>query len=113
MINVDSSFNVAGELVAAREAARMLGVKLETLYAYASRGLVRSVGSSRTEGHAYRREDLERLLLRKRARSGHAATAASAMRWGEPIVDTAISAIDPKRGPIYRGHAAVDLAARG
>jgi citrate synthase len=93
------------------EAARFLGVKRETLYAYASRGLLRSEpagGAGRAR--RYLREDLERLKARHDARSGHAAVAAGALRWGEPVLESALTAIDA-RGPRYRGHAAVALAA--
>jgi citrate synthase len=98
--------------VSADEAAKLLGVKLSTLYAYASRGLVKSRGPSRTEGHYYDRADLERLLARSRARKGHTAVAASALRWGEPVLDSAITAID-ERGPRFRGQLATELVSAG
>ncbi len=98
--------------ISARDAAELLGVKLSTLYAYASRGLVKSRGSSRTEGHFYDRADLERLHARSLARKGHTAVAASALRWGEPVLDSAITAID-ERGPRFRGELATDLVERG
>jgi citrate synthase len=113
LINVDSTIHERRpRFVGADEAARILGVKVPTLYAYVSRGLVRSVGGSRAGGHAYLREDLERLAARKRARAGHAAVAATALRWGEPVLESAITAID-ERGPRYRGHPAVDLVRAG
>lgn len=112
LINVDSSVHDRRRFVSTDEAARTLGVKRETLYAYVSRGLIRSVGGSRAMGHMYLREDLERLVQRRRARSGHGPVAATALRWGEPVLESAITAIDP-RGPRYRGYVAVDLAARG
>ena len=98
--------------VSAAEAAALLGVKLTTLYAYASRGLVKSRGPSRTEGHFYDRADIERLVARSRARKGHTAVAASALRWGEPVLDSAITAID-ERGPRFRGHLATELVEQG
>jgi citrate synthase len=101
-----------GAFVSADEAAALLGVKLTTLYAYASRGLVKSRGPSRTEGHFYDRADLERLLARSRARKGHTAVAASALRWGEPVLDSAITAID-ERGPRFRGQLATELVRAG
>jgi citrate synthase len=97
--------------VGGREAAALLGVKRETLYAYASRGLLRSEpagGAGRAR--RYLREDLERLKARHDARSGHGAVAAGALRWGEPVLESALTAIDA-RGPRYRGHLAVDLCA--
>lgn len=94
------------------EALDLLGVKRQTLYAYASRGLLRSVPASEGRSHLYSRADLTRLKARRDARAGHGPVAASALRWGEPVLETAISSIDP-RGPIYRGVPAVDLAMSG
>ena len=62
--------NVAGrfaresesEFLSAREAAAMLGVKLPTVYAYTSRGLIQSVPGGKGRSRRYRRRDLERLL---------------------------------------------------
>jgi citrate synthase len=95
--------------VTGREAADMLGIKPQTLYAYASRGLLRSVPSGEGRAHLYARADLLRLKARHDARSGHGPVAASALRWGEPVLETAVSTIDD-RGPIYRGAPAVELA---
>jgi citrate synthase len=104
--------NQPTEELSASEAARLLGVKRETLYAYASRGLVRSSPASSGRGRAYLRADVERLKARSEARAGHGPVAAGALRWGEPVLMTAISAIRDG-GPTYRGHRAVDLASRG
>jgi citrate synthase len=103
---------VADGYVSGEEAAALLGVKRQTLYAYASRGLVRSRPSAEGRAHAYARDDLLRLKARSDARAGHGPVAASALRWGEPVLETAVSTID-ERGPIYRGQPAVELAARG
>ena len=99
--------------ISADEAATLLGVKKTTLYAYASRELVRTAPGARARERLYRREDLERLRARSDARAGHAAVAAGALRWGEPVLDTAISDIDAAHGPRYRGKLAVELAAAG
>ena len=96
----------------AREAAAFLDVKLATLYAYKSRGLVESVPSPKGRGRLYARESLERLKARHDARSGHGAVAASALRFGEPSLETSISEIRAD-GPYYRGHSAVALCAQG
>jgi citrate synthase len=42
------------------------------------------------------------------ARAGHAAVASAALRWGEPVLDSAITRITP-RGPVYRGTRATEL----
>lgn len=104
--------NQRSEYLPAKDAARYLGVKLATLYAYASRGLVRSEPGPKGRGRRYARSDLERLKSRGDARAGHGPVAAGALRWGEPVLATAISAIRAT-GPAYRGHSAVDLARSG
>jgi citrate synthase len=91
------------------EAAAFLGVKRETLYAYASRGLVRSEPGAGGRGRRYRREDLVRLKARSDARAGHGPVAAGALRWGEPVLESALTAIDGGE-PRYRGYSAVQLA---
>lgn len=92
-----------------RDAAALLGVKRETLYAYASRGLVRSEPGVSGRGRRYHRDDLERLKARHDARSGHGPVAAGALRWGEPVLESTLTAIDPA-GPRYRGHPSLVLA---
>ncbi len=94
----------------AKEAAELLSVKPQTLYAYASRGLLRRVGTGKRR--RYLVEDLERFQTRQRARSGHGPVAAAALSFGEPVLDTSITGID-ERGPLYRGQPAVELATRG
>lgn len=96
--------------VSAPAAARLLGIQVRSLYAYVSRGQIRSVAGERGRPRLYARDDLERLRQRRDARAGHGAVAAGALRWGEPVLDSAITAMTP-RGPIYRGHAAIALAA--
>lgn len=91
------------------EAAELLGVKRETLYAYVSRGLLRAVPGPRGRARLYARADVERLKARSDARAGHGPVAAGALRWGEPVLESAISGIGP-RGPVYRGRDAAALA---
>ncbi|MEZ4318293.1 MAG: citrate synthase [Myxococcota bacterium] len=88
------------------EACARLGVKRATLYTYASRGQVRT----RSDGgrtRQYHRDDLEVLAGRSAAHAGSRSRAAAALAWGEPVLTTAISAIDPD-GPYYRGVPALD-----
>jgi citrate synthase len=91
----------------------MLGVDKRTLYAYASRGLVESAPIAGSRARRYSRADLDRLRARSLARKGHGAAAAGALRFGEPVLDSSITAIDPERGPMYRGVPLDDLFARG
>jgi citrate synthase len=98
--------------VDSRAAAKHLGIQQRTLYAYVSRGQVRSVAGTAGRPRLYALEDLERLRARRDARAGHGAVAAGALRWGEPVLDSAITALTPE-GPAYRGRLATDLAAAG
>lgn len=102
----------AAEWVEAAEAAELLGVKRETLYAYVSRGWIDSRSRAGSRARSYRTSDLLRLRAKSRARSGHGPVAAGALRWGEPVLDSAITEITPG-GPRYRGHLATELAERG
>ena len=89
------------DLLPARKAAALLGVKLRTLYAYASRGWLTShPGEGRTR--FYSREEVERLRTRHDARKGHTAVAAGALRWGEPVLESALTRIDPRRPVLPR-----------
>ena len=94
----------------AAEAAARLGVTRATLYAYVSRGHVRSqatAGASRARGYA--REDVERLEHRNEGRRDPEKAAARALRWGVPVLESAITLIDG-RALYYRGHDATILA---
>ncbi|HTJ82110.1 MAG TPA: citrate synthase family protein [Polyangiaceae bacterium] len=101
------------ELLTAREACALLGIKAETLYAYASRGLVSSLpGPPGERSRRYSKEEILRLKVRHDARAGHAPVAAAALSWGEPVLDSAITEVTPS-GPRYRGRLAIDLAREG
>ena len=95
----------------ARQAADELGVSLATLYAYVSRGWIRSeaAGESR-RNRRYRAEDVRRLKERKEQRRDPDRAAQSALRWGTPVMDSAITLISDDK-LYYRGRNAVDLAA--
>ncbi|GAC1351308.1 MAG: citrate synthase family protein [Polyangiales bacterium] len=99
-------------LLTAREATAFLDVKPSTLYAYVSRGLVRSVAAGGGRGRRYVKSDLALLKAQHDARAGHTAVASKALRWGEPVLDSSITSIDPS-GPRYRGHLATALADQG
>ncbi len=91
---------------------RILNVRAQTLYAYVSRGWIRSIPQKGKKDRLYPRDDIERVGMRALARSGHGAAAASAMNWGEPIFPTSVTEITA-RGPRYRGHLAADLVRSG
>jgi citrate synthase len=106
------------EYVDAETALAILDVRRSTLYAYASRGLIRTrpgvkVAAGRGgRPNLYARDDLLRLRARHDARAGHGKAAAGALRWGEPVLDSALTEITVA-GPRYRGHDAVALARAG
>lgn len=100
------------ELLGARAAAQLLGVKPQTLYAYTSRGLLHSIPSAAGRARRYKRSELLRLQRRAAARAGHTAVAAGALQWGEPVLDSALTMLT-SAGPCYRGALAVELAQRG
>lgn len=90
----------------------MLGIRKQTLYAYVSRGYVRSVSSGRSRERHYAREDLERIQACSKAQTSPDAMAAATLNLGHPVVPTSITEITPD-GPRYRGRLAVDLAKQG
>ena len=95
--------------LSADEAARRLGVRRETLYAYVSRG---RLGSRRVPG-SRRRLYLESEVesLRRESRGGRSPRLAvgDALDWGMPVLDTRLTEIGDHRF-FYRGHDAVELA---
>jgi citrate synthase len=101
-----------GDYLSRTEALEILRIKPQTLYCYVSRGYIRSLPQPGGRTSYYLREDVERVKAKSVARSGHGPAAASAMRWGEPVIETAITEIT-ERGPRYRSQLAVDLARAG
>lgn len=97
------------DLVDAKRAAEYLGVKRQTLYAYVSRGLIRTSSETATGGKMYMRQDLEQLRIN--GRRGTMSPVFGLTRHGAALT-TSISSID-ERGPSYRGKLAIDLAKKG
>jgi len=96
--------------MSAADAANALRVSRATLYAYVSRGYIRSQsvpGSSRERG--YSRDDIDRLRRRTEERRDPDRAAAHALQWGMPILESSITLIDGNR-LFYRGHDAATLA---
>jgi citrate synthase len=95
----------------AQQAADALGVTPATLYAYVSRGQLRSEPlPDRPRARRYYREDIERLRERKETRRDPAAAAARGLHWGGPVLESAITLIHDGK-VYYRGHDATTLAA--
>ena len=98
------------EWISAAEATRLLKVSRATLYAYVSRRLVRSQAASGTSRERrYAREDVERLRSRAEERRNPAKAAEHALRWGVPVLESAITLIADGQ-LFYRGHDATELA---
>jgi citrate synthase len=95
--------------LSASEAAAFLGIAKPTLYAYVSRGLVRSQPGADSRARTYNRLDLERLQARKRIRNRPQAEVAAALHWGAPLLDSSLTLIT-KDGLYYRGSSALELA---
>lgn len=108
----DADKQLQRDYATAAEAMALLKVRPQTLYAYVSRGWIRSVSQKGLKDKLYLRDDLKRVGMRSLARSGHGAVAASAMDWGQPIFPTSITEITPL-GPCYREHLAADLVRSG
>jgi len=111
-VNIDWSINMnAGRVwIGAAEAAALLGVSRATLYAYVSRGYVRSQprpGASRERG--YSKDDVERMRRRTEERRDPDKAAARALQWGVPVLESAVTLIDADN-LYYRGHDAAALA---
>ncbi len=99
-VNVDQ-VNVHGTYLESEEAARRLGVKLATLYAYVSRGQLQSFPAPGTKRRLFSVDEVE--ALARRARGG---------KQVETRVATVTTSLTQLRqdGPVYRGQRAIDLA---
>ncbi len=92
------------------EALERLAVKPQTLYANVSRGRVRAKPDPKDPRRSlYNAQDIERLAAKAPGRPRVAAVASETLRWGEPVLETAISTIVDGR-LYYRGQDAVGLA---
>ena len=92
-------------LFSARETADLLGIKLDTLYAYVSRGLLRSVEIADSRERHYDSEDVERFRAARGGGRGARVRAEALM----PVIPSAICLIEDHHF-YYRGRDALDLA---
>jgi citrate synthase len=91
--------------LSAREAATELAVSPATLYAYVSRGLIRSEPGESPRSRRYRAEDVRSLKNRRSPLIETQGLKSADL----PVMDSAVSTIT-EEGPIYRGVRAVTLA---
>jgi len=98
------------DLATAEEASSRLGISRASLYAYVSRGLIRSFSSPHDpRQRLYALEDVETLAERKARFRRPAVAAATALDWGLPVLETSITQIRDGR-LFYRGQDAIALA---
>ncbi|EJT05316.1 citrate synthase [Rhizobium sp. CCGE 510] len=94
----------------AEEALRALKTKPQTLYANVSRGRIRAKADPADPRRSlYQATDVQRLAARHAGRRKTETVAAEAIRWGDPVLSSAISTIIDGR-LFYRGRDAADLA---
>jgi citrate synthase len=90
-------------MLTTEEAARRLGVKVPTLYAYVSRGLLESHRDPNARGSLFDLADVEALATRSRGGRQTSTRLAT--------ITTAVTQLHQELGPLYRGRRATDLAA--
>jgi citrate synthase len=106
----------SGPYLSASEAAQELGISLATLYSYVSRGLLRSEFADRSKRtRRYHTEDVQRLKDRQEMRRDPQKVVNNvvdtALHWGTPMRDSALTLIDGGKC-YYRGQDATVLAGR-
>jgi citrate synthase len=97
------------EWISSAEAARLLGVSAATLYAYVSRGLLRSEATTGRRERRYRADDVSRLKRRRDVGRKAESIAANALDFGTPVLESSLTLIENGR-LYYRGHDAARLA---
>ena len=106
---IDQYTVMATEYLNSKEASRRLGVSSATLYAYVSRGLLRSEASDGRRERRYRAEDIVRLRRRRDVGRKAESIAGNALDFGTPVLESALTLIDDGR-LYYRGMDAAHLA---
>ena len=96
--------------LSSEDAASRLGVSRATLYAYVSRGLVRSSAApGDPRQRRYAAEDVDVLRNRSEERRDPVKIGERALHWGVPVLESAITLIENGR-LYYRGHDVAELA---
>jgi citrate synthase len=105
-VNVDQvniSWAFVERMLPSEEAARRLGVKVSTLYAYVSRGLLASHPEPGGRRSLFDLADIERLAVRQRGGRKVESRLAT--------ITTGVTQLRQDDGPFYRGRSATELAA--
>lgn len=97
------------EWLNSKEAAQRLGVSAATLYAYVSRGLLRSEGTNGQRERRYRADDVVQLKRRRDVGRKAESIAANALDFGTPVLESSLTLIENGR-LFYRGQEATRLA---
>ena len=100
---------MAVDWLSSGEAARRLGVSAATLYAYVSRGLLRSEAIDGRRERRYRTDDVTRLKRRRDVGRKAESIATHALDFGTPVLESALTLIEDNR-LYYRGSDAAGLA---
>jgi citrate synthase len=106
---IDQYIAMSNEWLSSREAARRLGVSAATLYAYVSRGLLRSEAVDGRRERRYRADDIVRLKRRRDVGRKAESIANHALDFGTPVLESALTLIEDGR-LYYRGLDAMALA---
>jgi citrate synthase len=93
----------------ATEAASLLGISVPTLYAYVSRGMLRSSPDAHGKHRLYDGAEVRRLARRKADGKRAGKVAQKVLDWGVPVLESSITLIADGR-LLYRGRDAVELA---
>lgn len=96
--------------LSADEAADALDIAKNTLYAYVSRGLIRSEPADESRRtRRYRADDIQQLKRTKKLKQDPMTAARTALDWGLPVLESALTLIDDGTF-YYRGEDACRLA---
>lgn len=98
------------DLTSAEEASTRLGISRASLYAYVSRGLIRSFSSPHDpRQRLYALDDVQALVKRRTRLRRPTVAAATALDWGLPVLETSLTQIRDGR-LFYRGVDALILS---
>jgi citrate synthase len=109
LVHIDQYIVMAKDWLTSSEAARRLGVSAATLYAYVSRGLLRSEGTNGQRERRYSVDDVVRLKRRRAVGRKAESIAASTLDFGTPVLESGLTLIENGR-LYYRGQDATRLA---